>query len=534
MKIAPRHKYQAEVTEGDWLPEQLEELQLFGKQCQQLQHSDNQAQRPDQEWPCPQGQWADYQVKHPDPELQSAQSQWLDHQACGDQQLQCPQVQHLEDQAYKADDDWPCPQGEWFSLQAHHPDQEVQHLQGQWLDHQPHCSQQELQPQQGQWLDCLVHYPDEELQPQHDQWPHYQGDHLGQQWQYSRDQQPDLESCHSDQGLQSQQEQSTHYLQGGDQHLDHRLDQQEENQTPDHQVHCSDQRDQESNLQSDLDEEQPEEQFNRQVHQPDQQQQLSQQADYQSPRLDQMCQGQMPDPQATYLGVEQQGQRAEHPKRDVDRVAQLSKPQLQHLDHQQDRPSGKTQQQAKLPPRAHVCRRSRHHQTRAHCSQPKLPKEHLLRLSVKLGEHLPSAPQNKQKPPCEKEPPVTVQTRQHRKKRASHRSASERHPYSGDENGTRENRLEKLLINKEMEQQWETFKTVINSVQEKYTSLNSKNKLASNDTPQTIKEIRAKLKLKKKANIKYIDNKGEDDKWEYGKVRKEVKKNWEGKAKLQD
>ncbi|XP_067894225.1 protein lag-3-like [Heterodontus francisci] len=422
-KIAQRHKHQADVTERKWLPEQLEELQMLGKQSQQLQHSDNQTQHPDKEWPYPQDQWANCQVTHPDPKCQSTPSQWLDHQACGDQQLQCPQVQHLEDPAYNANDDWPCQQAEWFRVQAHHPDQKLQCLQTQWLNHQPHCSQQNLQPHQGQWLDCQVHYTDQELQCQQGQWLHYQGDHLGQRWPYPQDQQPGFKSPHSDQELQVQQGQSTDCLQGSeqqDQPFDH-ADQQEGNQQSGHQNHYSDQQGQEPNNPLDLEED----------HQASQQQQ-SQQADHQSHHFDQMCQGQKPDPQAAHLNQVQQDQCINHKKCNVEKSMQLSKLHSQNVDHQKDRPNSKTQQHTKLPSRTHMCRRSRHHQARGHCSQSKLPKEHLLRLSVKLGEHLPSTPQNNQKPACEKELPSPAQTRQHRKKRASHHAANERHPFSAN------------------------------------------------------------------------------------------------------
>ncbi|XP_078419436.1 uncharacterized protein LOC144693436 [Cetorhinus maximus] len=268
-------------------------------------------------------------------------------------------------------------------------------------------------------MDCLVHYPDQELQCQQGQWLHYQRDHLGQHWPYPKDKQPGFKSHHSDQELQRQ---STNCLQGSEQQVqsfDH-LDQQEVDQ-PDHQTHFSDQQGQEPTIPSDLDEEE-------QNYQASQQQQ-SQQADHQS-HLDQTCQGQKPDPQADQQNQEQQGQCLNHQKCNAEKSTQLSKLSSQNLNHQKDQSGSKTQQQTKLPPRTHVCRRSRHHQTRGHCSHSKLPKEHLLQLSVKLGEHLPSMLQNKQKPACEKEPPSTVQTRQHRRKRASHNSANEKHPFS--------------------------------------------------------------------------------------------------------
>ncbi|XP_038678194.1 uncharacterized protein LOC119979694 isoform X2 [Scyliorhinus canicula] len=427
MKITQRHKYQVDVTERNWLPEQLEELQMFGKQCQHLQHTHNQAQHLDQEWTYPQSQWVNYQCTHLDPKCQSTQSQWLDHQACGDQQLQCSPVQHLEDPVYNPSDDWPCPQAEWFRVQAHHPDQKLHCLQGQWLNHQPHCSQQDLPSQQSQCLDCLVQYPNQELRCQQGQWLHYQRDHLGQLWFHSKDKQPGFKSNHSDQELQVQQKQSTDCLQGSeqqfqqDQSSDH-LNQQAGNQ-PDHQIHSLDQQGQESNIPSDLDEEEQNPQVS--------QQQQSQQAHHQS-NLDQIYQGQKHDPQADHLNQGQQGQCLNHQKCNAMKSTQLSKLHPRSLTHQKDQPGSKTQQQTKLPPRTHVCRRSRHHQTRSHCSQSKLPKEHLLQLSVKLGEHLPSMSQNKQKSTCEKETLSPVLTRQHRKKRTSHHSANERHPFSDD------------------------------------------------------------------------------------------------------
>ncbi|GCB62807.1 hypothetical protein scyTo_0004316 [Scyliorhinus torazame] len=427
MKITQRHKYQVDVTERNWLPEQLEELQLFGKQCQHLQHTHNQAQHLDQEWTYPQGQWVNYQCTHLDPKCQSTQSQWLDHQACGDQQLQCSPVQHLEDPVCNPNDDWPCPQAEWFRVQAHHPDQKLHCLQSQWLNHQPHCSHQDLQPHQSQCLDCMVQYPNQELRCQQGQWLRYQRDHPGQLWLHSKDKQPGFKSHHSDQELQVQQKQSTDCLQGSeqqfqqDQSSDH-LNQQEGNQ-PDHQIHSLDQQGQESNIPSDLDEDEQ----NPQVRQ----QQQSQQAHRQS-NLDQTYQGQKHDPQADHLNQEQQDQCLNHQKCNAVKSTQLSKLHSRSLNHQKDHPGSKAQQQTKLPPRTHVCRRSRHHQTRSHCSQSKLPKEHLLQLSVKLGEHLPSMSQNKQKSTCQKETLSPVQTRQHRKKRTSHHSANEKHPLSDE------------------------------------------------------------------------------------------------------
>ncbi|GCC21361.1 hypothetical protein chiPu_0019830 [Chiloscyllium punctatum] len=381
MGITERLECQLAGTESHWLPEQLEELQSIGKQ---LQQSHSPPQHPDQEW-------AGHQVTQPDTKRQGTQSQWLDHQACGDQQLQHSQLQQVEEPGYNASDDWSSPQAGWPRVQKRHC------LHGQWLNHQPHCSQQDSQADQGQLLDTLMHYPDQERQCQQGEWLHCQCHHLGQYSSSPKDQPPDLKPHHCSQVQhQTQQWTTVNGLQDG------KAQSQEETQEQQvgiQQQGCSQGR--KSEPASDRDEE---------------------------GRLleggPQQADGQMHQagPQVSELGQEQYAQRLSQHRCTAGSCPVTPKPASQSPDRHSRQPGTKAQPQTKPSQRAHVCRRSRHHQPRG--SQPKGPKEHLLQLSVKLGEHSPVTSQSKQRVAGEKELCLS-QSKPHRKKRATHHSANE-------------------------------------------------------------------------------------------------------------
>ncbi|XP_051887687.1 uncharacterized protein LOC127579067 [Pristis pectinata] len=313
-----QQEYQADV-EGSWHPEQLEDLQMSGNQCQGPETQPR-------EWPRSPGQRADCQVSRPASERMATQSQWLDHQACGDQQLLCPAIPHQRDQVYDdGEDNWSCSQGGRCGIRAQRPDQEAGSSRGPGDGHQPHGSQVEA------WLDGIER-------------GHRGLRREGHRWQ-RRDISPESDATprYSNQG------QPTGSLPGseGGFHPGCPFDQQ-----------------------------------------------------------------QQPPCKSRGRGPDQQRRRS----------PQRSSPRVTCPKEDQAAQGGGAGESGRLPPREEEgagggagggaegrgCRRWRLHQGRARCPQTGLPAEHLLRLSVKLGE-----------------PPA----RAHRKKRASHRSAGKRHPF---------------------------------------------------------------------------------------------------------